>query len=250
MGLVNRDQAGLDGTLPTIHPQVSPAQDIMSLNKRNKPTTNHATPTLGVHTVWIKTRYSGYITGTQQLPPFAASGQTLLQILQKSEPNYYPKMTPCEHPEGIPSKCHNKVKNPMTNRKVMCAMCKVHSDNVRPGRRRASTQKSKMVWQSIHDWNFILNKDLTKRNARLQNNLGNINQTNEKLLEAIRGKLIERAKLKAWPNLADAILLPSTTLHLPEAPPRPLPTPSPPPTRRPTRKRKQIKRPATTKPQN
>ena len=174
----------------------------------------------------------------------------MLQIPQKTIPNYLPRMTPCEHPEGIPSKCHNKVKNPLTNRKVQCEKCKAHSEKVRPARRRASTQKSKMVWQSVHDYNYILNRELTKRTTRLQANLKNINQTNEELLGAIREMFITRAKLKAWPNLAEATLLPSTTLHLPKAPPRPMPTPSPPPTRRPTRKRKQVKRHATPKPQN
>ena len=149
-------------------------------------------------------------------------------------------MPQCELPEGAPSKCHNKVKNYLTNRKVKCAICKDHSAKVRPARRRASTQNSKFVWQSVHNWNYILNQDLEKRDARLKATLDGINQTNAKLLEAVREKEITRAKFQSWPNLSDVILLPSTSLHLPEAAPRPPPTPSPPPTRRPTRKRKQV----------
>ena len=149
-------------------------------------------------------------------------------------------MPPCERPEGEPSKCHNKVKNYGTNRKVKCMVCKDHSENVKPARRRTSTQESRFVWQSQHNLNYILNQELEIRNARLQAKSDGINQTKKNLLDAVREMEIKRAKLQCWPNLSDAILLPSTSILLPEAPPRPPPTPSPPPPRRPTRKRKQV----------
>ena len=126
-------------------------------------------------------------------------------------------MPPCERPEGEPSKCHNKVKNYETNRKVKCAVCKDHSENVKPDRRRASTRESRFVWQSQHNLNHILNQELEIRYARLKAKSDGINQTKENLLEAVRKMEIERAKLQCWPDLSDVELLPSTSLMKPLA---------------------------------
>ena len=138
-------------------------------------------------------------------------------------------MQECIRNVGILSVCRNKVINPITNRLIQCRACKDHSAAIHAKNKRAATKRALDCRQAAHNLNQIINLDLRTEDSRLQQVFEKINEEKAAMLAKIKNKLVLHAKLMR-PCLSNTMLLPETTISLPEvpeAPPR-----SPPPKKR------------------